>query len=429
VPLRDRQDGRSQRGYRCNLVEVGRYQGQGASWMTAWFDHCAYYDTRFDPTQQRPGVQVLDVADPAHPRLTASLTSPAMLAPWESLKVNQRRGLLAGVAAYNGTGPLFFDVYNVKKDCAHPILDASLPLQIAVGHEGNWAPDGRTYYAPEYHAPIINAIDVSDPAHPSLAASFRVPHLTHGLSISDDGRTAYVVADNFSGSASTSPNGLDIIDVTQVQRRQTVVQPPVIGSTYWTDGTLGQMSLPLYYGSHRFVVSVDEGSYGMARILDVNDPKHPRVVSKLKLSADLPGNAAWTARDTAGDGSFAANGHYCSVDDAHHPTALACAYIESGIRVFDIRDPFHPREIAYFNPPAQVAKHGQLPGSEHDGGAANTQPPTMSADWCSAQVRFVRVSDGSWELWTACQDNGFMTLKFTNNAYPLQPLKRHAIER
>jgi hypothetical protein len=34
VPRRDRESGRSALGYRCNLELVGRYQGQGASWVS-----------------------------------------------------------------------------------------------------------------------------------------------------------------------------------------------------------------------------------------------------------------------------------------------------------------------------------------------------------------------------------------------------------
>jgi hypothetical protein len=71
-----------------------------------------------------------------------------------------------------------------------------------------------------------------------------------------------------------------------------------------------------------------------------------------------------------------------------------------------------------------VKRHGRLPGSEHDGGPNNSQPPNLTADWCSSQVRFFHAADGSWELWAQCQDNGFMALKFTNHAYPLRALRR-----
>ena len=68
-----------------------------------------------------------------------------MLDPWESLKVNERRGLLGAVAGWNGQGPVYFDVYDVASDCTQPELMASTPVQLPVGHEGNWAPDGTIY--------------------------------------------------------------------------------------------------------------------------------------------------------------------------------------------------------------------------------------------------------------------------------------------
>lgn len=41
-------------------------------------------------------------------------------------------------------------------------------------------------------------------------------------------------------------------------------------------------------------------------------------------------------------------------------------------------------------------------------------PNSLSADWCSSPPAFVR-----GQLWVTCQDNGFLALKFTNGAHPL----------
>jgi hypothetical protein len=144
----------------------------------------------------------------------------------------------------------------------------------------------------------------------------------------------------------------------------------------------------------------------------------------LRLAIQTPKYYDRNQADIAGDGLFGYEAHYCAVDRQYNPTAVACGYFQSGIRVFDIRDPFHPREIAYFNPPAQASKHGTLNGSEHDGGSTNSQPPNDTTDWCTSQIRFYTAPNGTHELWAQCQDNGFMTLRFTNGSYPLPRLKR-----
>ena len=433
VPLKDRNDGRSQLGYKCNLALVGQHQGQGAGWQNAWYDHCDYYDTKTASGapggatpgngngngQTSPGTQVMDVSNPAHPVLTTNLDTPAMDGPWESLKVNQKRGLLAGVGGFgsDGDGPLYFDVYDVKGDCAHPKLLSSSPIDIPIGHEGNWAPDGMTYYGTSIFTGTIAAIDVTDPTQPSWITTWKNASINHGVALSDDGKTLYAADPS---SSNGGHNGLDIIDVGNIQGRSGGMPSSTpIGSVYWTDGSTAQHPIPVFYGTHPYIVFVDEGGAGAARIIDIADPKNPAVISKLKLQIHMPANATVATADTNGNGLFTYQGHYCAVDREYDPTAVACGYFQSGIRVFDIRDPHHPREIAYYNPPAQVAKHGQLPGSEHDGGPNNGNPPNMTADWCSSQVRFYTAPDGSHQLWAQCQDNGFMVLKFTNNAYPL----------
>ena len=97
----ERFSGDSELGYNCNLELVGQqplgaFEGAFSQNGPAYFDHCAYYATEDDPLQQHPGVVVVDVSDPRHPRVTAYLDdNPAALNPHETLKVNQRRKLLA----------------------------------------------------------------------------------------------------------------------------------------------------------------------------------------------------------------------------------------------------------------------------------------------------------------------------------------------
>lgn len=454
VPERDRRSGRSREGYSCNMRLLGQYQGEGASWVDPSYGHCAYMATSFGGigtvTKRSQGVQVVDASDPEHPRLSANLTSPGMLTgTWESLKVNEERGLLAGVSGGPAVGALFFDVYDVKDDCAHPRLLNKLrlgdsgdedshglpilgggsgltaPANIA-GHEGGWAPDGRTYYAASSVGSSLTAIDVSDPASPHIVyEGLHGLAINHGLSVSDDGDRLYL--------ATAFPAGFLVLDVSDIQDRKQVPLVHQVSSTSWNIAGIGQGSIPITYGGKPHLVTFDEFAAEGPRIYDISDDSRPKLVRQLNLQIQQPANTDERRTETTDNGFFGYDSHYCAVDRERDPTALACGYFQSGIRVFDIRDAREPREIAYFNPPAQVGKNLELGGSEHASSVAFQSVPPVSdaahlnignvvgqrpvvnltADYCSSPPRFV----GSDQLWVTCQDNGFLALKFTNGAY------------
>jgi hypothetical protein len=442
VPLSDRQSGRSKQGYRCNLELLGQYQGEGASWVNPSTANCAYMATSFygTLTKKSPGVQVVDVSNPARPALSGTLTSPAMLiGPWESLKVNESRHLLGAVAG----GPLvaagYFDVYSLSGGCTRPqrLNDiAGTPLQLpadVLGHEGNWSPDGRTYWSSGLIGGSLTAIDVSNPQSPAIIwsgiAAFPV---NHGVELSEDGNTLYL--------ATVFPGGVLILDVSDIQQRKPVPAVRTIGQVTWDSQSVGQHAFPVSYSGKPYLIAADEFNAEGVHIVDISNPAAPVVVRHLQLQIQLPQYAAARAADTAGDGLFGYEAHYCAVDRPVNPTALACGFFESGIRVFDIRDPLNPREIAYFNPPAQTGRFLQLAGSEHAAGLAlvpaasnlsgdvelgagdyavnllHGNDANLSADWCSSPPRFVAPD----QLWVTCQDNGFMVLRFTNGVYPVQ---------
>jgi hypothetical protein len=102
------------------------------------------------------------------------------------------------------------------------------------------------------------------------------------------------------------------------------------------------------------------------------------------------------------------------VDDTNEATVLACGYFNSGVRVFDIRNPLAPREIAYYNP---AGVQTPSPGSQHAAFGGPAAVGGKKPDWCSAQIHIDKVKG---ELWTTCQDNGALALKFTNGVWPFK---------
>ena len=414
---------------------LGRYQGEGATWVNPSYGHCAYMGTSFGGLGRKKseGTQVVDVSAPDNPVLSTNLTSPAMVTgTWETLRVNEERGLLAGVSGGPVVGALFFDVYDISQDCAHPRLlnsfDATgltLPANV-LGHEGQWAPDGLTYYASGLVAGSLTAIDVADPAHPRIVYT-GVAGLpaNHGFELSADGNRLYLTR--------LAPGGVDILDVSSIQRRDPIPVLKQIGSVRWSDGLNSQHTIPVTKNGKPYLVAVDEFGAGGVKFIDISDETKPVVTDRLRLEIQTSEFVDTRRADTTGNGLFGYENHYCTVNNRTEPDRIACGEFQSGIRVFDIGDLSRPKELAYFNPPAQVGKNSALLGSEHAAGiitssgltasdASNLNvgdvsrplesvaPANLTADWCASPPRFV----GSDQLWVTCQDNGFLALKFTN---------------
>ncbi|SDC12856.1 LVIVD repeat-containing protein [Sphingomonas sp. YR710] len=411
VPLADRNSGRSKQGYRCNLELVGRYQGEGGSWVNPFYRNCAYMATTLTGLLKRsPGVQVVDLSDPARPRFATRLTTASMLSPWESLKVNEKRGLLGGVSGGVAVGGAFFEVYDLNKGCAAPELqngigNLSIPANV-LGHEGGWSPDGMTYWAAGFALGVLTAIDVSNPKLPTIVFVGSTGTFNHGFSFSKDGNRLYI--------ASLNPAGIRIFDVSDIQRRAPVPTIRELGSVSWNSTGAAQMTIPVTWGGHPYLIAPDE--FGTVRIIDISDETNPVIVRNLQLEIQLPANSTVASSDTKGTGLFAGYySHYCTVDRRDEPTAIACGYFNSGIRVFGTTGPNDIREIAYYNPPAQTGKNVLLQGSEHANGVFGSSEYTakLTAEWCTSPPRFV----GSDQLWATCQDNGVQVLRFTNGVY------------
>jgi hypothetical protein len=387
APAEDVASGRAAKGYTCNAVQVGYSGSSGGYRVERYVDpaghECAYHDSDTFIGEQvafvgpdSTGVYVVDMHDPRHPVRTEVLRTPAMQSPHESLRLNAKRGLLVAALSSISTGPGLVEVYDVATDCRHPVLLSSTPLGL-LGHESAFAPDGRTYYVTSLNMHSLAAVDLDDPKAPSLQW-FIFDYGAHGAWVSLDGKRLYVAESGGNNGFS----GLTILDVSQVQARVPFPQVPVVSRLTWPSVSIPQNATPFTRDGHPYLLETDEFGEritGAARIIDIADEKHPFVVSDLRLKVNQPE----VYDELQGDPGNAATGrgyqaHYCTVPSRIDPNIVACSFIMSGLRVFDIRDPSAPREVAYFNQPAM---QGERLNVGAFGMSAPAYDPTSNDIW------------------------------------------------
>ena len=96
----------------------------------------------------------------------------------------------------------------------------------------------------------------------------------------------------------------------------------------------------------------------------MSDERKPRVIAQLRLQVNQPADHA-AARNDPGALSpvqgYAA--HYCDLNSRVDPTVVACSFITSGLRVFDITELTKPKEIAYFVAPTKSRTENGYMGS------------------------------------------------------------------
>jgi hypothetical protein len=108
----------------------------------------------------------------------------------------------------------------------------------------------------------IYPIDISDPAHPKSLASWSLPNnqALHDHSVSADGTRMYLT--QIGNPITGSPNGLLIMDVSDIQNRAASPQYRVVSSLFWEDGATAQQPIQLTYGGKKHLLFTDEHGAG-----------------------------------------------------------------------------------------------------------------------------------------------------------------------
>lgn len=440
----ERSSGDSQRAYNCNLELVSQFRGEGAVSQNGptYFNQCAYFATNDNSQQQHPGVVAVDVSDPENPQASTYLAdTPAMLNPHETLRAHAGRKLLA--AAQNN-GPNFA-LYDLSTGCLHPSRLASITLSGSQAHMGNFASDGRTYYVGQNNRGIggfLYVVDLDDPSNPKELPpwQFLGDGRPHGMWTNAAGTRLYAGQPGLFGNTGSSigPDGLVIDDVSDYQFRRPNPQIRIVSKLFWNDQGQAEDMYPITVHGRHYIISTDESGgaggvgglpaacmrgaspFGYPNIIDVTNEKNPKIVAKLMLQVSEPANCLRVVNDPpdTGAGAPAYNVERCVADRANNPTMLACSFQNAGLRVFDIRDLFNAKEIAYYKPPA--ARTAFLPGS-----GSWAPGVDLTVDRIAGYALFRKVVPGrgngygkgdgtELQIWTVSDGNGFQVLRFTD---------------
>ena len=179
---------------------------------------------------------------------------------------------------------------------------------------------------------------------------------------------------------------------------------PEISHLEWDSISIPQNAIPITIKGHPYVVEIDEfgtlDEVGAGRIIDIGDETNPQVISNMRLAVHQPENFGAIGGDPqAGFPLQGYAGHYCNVPTRVDPEIVACSMILSGLRVFDIRDPHNPREIAYYNAPIKDRV---------------TPEPFEASNWAMSSPAFV---PSRKEIWYSDGFQGFFAVRLTNGAW------------
>ena len=318
------------------------------------------------------GWSVLDVTDPAAPEFRTFVAGPEN--SWTiQIQVAQDKMVTALERIAPGWGGADGQPFAE----GFFIFDVSEPTQPRrIGHfqtgstgtHRNFYDGGNLVHAaagaPGLTGKIYRIVDIADPANPREVGRFSLPEQTAptpGLKFSSHG-PAHIEGNR--AFLSYGDGGGIILDVSEMAQPRMISQLAFRGITA-TQGIHTFLPLP----RRKIALINDEAirengdeNLNLAGIVDISDEKQPRMVSLFPLPEPPPESGLKNFYEKGG--RFGPHNH-------HHPNHQACledrddiaylTYFNAGLRVYDVRDPRQPKEIAYFVPGDPKVRVGTKP--------------------------------------------------------------------
>jgi hypothetical protein len=355
------------------------------------------------------GWSIVDVTDPANPRVAKFIPGPDNT--W-TIQIDLHDNLMLTALEKSGArwgldpnkpqeeGVLFWDV-----------SDPLNPVQLShwkTGDNGthrNGYPGGR--YAnlaarqPGYDGEILIFMDVSDPRNPKEAGRWWMPgqkegepRLTQGVAIHGpamiEGNRAYV------GYGSS----VVILDISNI------AAPKLIGkldySPPFRGGDLGVHSVQPIPGRN-LLFATSEGTGGDAgnapacngpmdhsSLVDISNPARPRLISIFPVPVP-PASKPYKTFCAKGArfGPHNTNTLQHLPDVEKQGDLIYLTYFNAGLRIYDIKEQYLPKEVGWFIPPTPTQRVGPIP----------TPLESQVEDVLVDTRGNIYITDKQWGLW------------------------------
>ncbi|MFQ5894794.1 MAG: LVIVD repeat-containing protein, partial [Nitrospinota bacterium] len=334
-----------------------------------WYLYLAHFWT--------PGWSVVEVTDPARPELLEFLPGPPNT--W-TLQVQVADGKMITSLerippGWGGDpeGPHEEGIY--IWDVAEPARPRRLGhwRTGASGTHRNHYDGGRYVHcaggAPGFRGNIYRIVDIADPERPVEVGRWWLPEQweagggspsfprvgLHGPAYAL-GQRAYL---------SYMEGGMIVLDISDPSLPRLVSRltfSPALGTSIGTHTVVPKPKLGLAVVNSEAIRERAEEPMNYAALVDIRDEKKPRVLSFLPVPEPPPG---------APYRSFAERGGRFGPHNQHHPQGqphledredrVYLTYFNAGLRIYDIGNPHHPREVAWYLPPDPAERRGPLP--------------------------------------------------------------------